>query len=138
MNVVAPARPARPDVVQPGEDRARVAPETFGEEVALGGEQLGQLGAYERVAGAQVGQEGQRLVAAHRAQPQREAGQLDGHRVEIDAVETALGHQPLDVGQRQFPVVGGVGGDVLGDVGRRGDEEVPAAHGGIQDAQLEE
>ena len=52
--------------------------------------------AEQRVAGAQrVVDERERAVLGERDQPQRELGHLDRHRVLVDAVQAALGDEPV-------------------------------------------
>src|SRR5581483_7306417 len=82
-------------------------------------------------------------------QPERDLGDLDGERVDVDAVEAALGHEPsrgevalLEIGAR-------VGGRLLGvelpgfdepggEVAAGRDEEGSRAHGDVAHLQLEE
>ena len=65
--------------------------------VEVGDAELAQVGdAEQRVAGAQrVVDERERPVLRERDQPERELGHLDGHRVLVDAVQAALGDEPV-------------------------------------------
>lgn len=85
-----------------------------------------------------VPEEAQRPVVAHRAEPQREPRDLDCHRIDVDAVEAALGDESLQLGQRQVAVVGRVVGDAPREIGGGADQEVPAPHGRIEDVQVEQ
>ena len=88
----------------------------------------------------------ERTISGERGEPQREARELDRHRVEVDAVQDALGDRPPHPDPVGFTDVGRMtasGPHQRGLVGARekpagGDEEGAAAHRGIDDAQPED
>jgi hypothetical protein len=82
------------------QDLLRVPGQCRGEDGVPALEQLCDAGSHQRVADPEVVEEGERLVAAHGREPQRELGELDGQRVEVHAVEAALGHETLNLEQR--------------------------------------
>ena len=61
------------------------------------------VAAFERVV-----EEGELVVAGERGEPEREPGEVHGHRVSVDAVEAALGHEPAR--QQLLVLVGRDGG----------------------------
>ena len=86
-------------------------------------------------------EEGQRLAGLQRLQPQRHLGQLDGHRVDVDAVDAAAddaAQRGADHGVGRLGFAGFLGGEALGDPPGGGDEEVPGAAGGVADGDVEQ
>jgi len=133
VHVGLPARDRRVALDQ----RLRLAGEPLGEHVLTSREQGAEVSTHQRVALAQVVQEREWLVRLRGGEPQSESRQLDRERVEVHAVEAALRHEPLDLPQLETAPVRRVGGHVLRDVAACADQEVGAAHGRVEDPQLE-
>ena len=102
---------------------------------------------HERVAAADgVVEKGKRMVTCQRGQPQRKLGEIDGHRVAIDAVETALRHQPARVqhlvfvgrNQRHFAMVVPRIHQLVTELAAGLDEERRGADGEVADVEIEQ
>ena len=109
------------------------------------GEAFGEQGggdAEQGVADADVlVEEGQRLAGFQGFQPERDLGQLGGHRVDVDAVDAAAddaAQRGPDDGVGRLGLAGFLGGDALGDPAGGGDEEVAGAAGGVADGEVEQ
>ena len=103
--------------------------------------------AYEGVPAAQVRvEERQRLAGRGGGKPERDLGQLDRHRIEVDAVDAAFDDQPpvggaFVVVELVVDVLAGAGQGLavrLGEPVDRRDEEPARAHGRVADAQAED
>ena len=71
--------------------------------------ELVEPGAHERVAAAElVVEERERQPAVERLHPERDAGQLHGQRIDVDAVEAVLDYGPAD--DRFEPLIKPLGG----------------------------
>ena len=99
-------------------------------------------GADQRVAALDVGvEEAERLAWLQRLQPQRDLGQLDRHRVHVDAVDAVLHHVPQRGAQRfdgGFRVVLAHRGQALGDAPGGRDQEVPGAARRVADGDRQQ
>jgi hypothetical protein len=70
-----------------------------GDDTPRGAPQTGQPGAEHAVAAAQmVIEKAERTPVSESGKSQRQAGELNGHRIEIDPEQAALGNQPPDLG----------------------------------------
>ena len=94
-----------------------------------------------------VVEEGELVVAGERGEPEREPGEVHRHRVSVDAVKAALGHQPA--GQQLLVLVGRDrrapvwvarpgAGEPLGELAAGLDQEGARAHGRIAHLELED
>ncbi len=102
--------------------------------------------AHQAVAGLQmVVQKRERPVGGKRRQPQRETGELHGHRVQVDAVQAALGDAPADRGLFGGTEIGRVASSRLnegtfvggGEIFTGGNEECAAAHCRVDHLEIE-
>ncbi len=90
--------------------------------------------------------EGERFGAGEGHEPEREAGEVDGERVLVDAVEAPAGDEPPGAEEGIFVRVVGRGGpgalpgvdEVLGELPAGLDQERARAHRGIADAEGED
>ena len=88
----------------------------------------------------------QRPVGRERRQPQRQPRELDGHRVQVDAVQAPLGNRPPRrhaLALAEIAAVVRTGPDErrfvrLGQIAARGHQERAAAHRRIDDAELQD
>ena len=99
-------------------------------------------GAEQGVADAEVGvEERQGSAGVEGFQPQRDFGDLDGQVVEVDPVEAVfddVGGGGPDRGGAGFGVAGANFGQRGGEPAGRGDHEMPAAAGGVDDGEVEQ
>ena len=98
-------------------------------------------GAEEAVAARLWSRNGQRLARLEGLEPEADLAQLDGHRVDVDAVEAAaddVAQRGSDGRRRGLLVAGADGGQALGDPVGGGDEEVAGAARRVDDRQRED
>ena len=130
----------RDDLRPPLEQLLRVPGQARAEHRLPAGKEVLNARADDRVSHPQVLQEGQRLLPIDGREPQRQTCQLDRHRVDVHAIDASLSNEPADLGSSSSSApsavaIGRVGGDELGDVLDRSDQEVAAAGSGIADRE---
>jgi len=137
VRVVGADRVDRGDGGDLGQHLGRLACDLHPEQVtAL--EQAQGVRRDEAVPRTQLIQEAERPVGPGRREPQRQAGYLHGHRVDVDAVQASFRDHSLQLTQGLRPVERRIVGDPPGDERRGADEEVTAAHRRIENVQVEQ
>src|SRR5262245_42779715 len=89
-------------------------------------------------------QKGERPVGGERGEPEGKTGKLHRHGIQVDAVQTALGHHSSNRYPFSIPKVTGMASAAtkhcrlvgLCQVATGGNEECPASHGGVDHSKL--